>query len=414
MRCFVCGCLLPLLLMPSPALSMDNWPDFRGPEGNGHSVTTGLPLDWSETEHVAWKVAIGDRGWSSPVVWGDQVWLTTATVDGHTLRAVAVDKTNGRVLHNVTVFEVEQPQAIDPINSYASPSPVIETGRVFVHFGTYGTACLDTNLGKVLWSRRDFPVDHQKGPGSSPVLWEDLLIFQGDGNDVQYMVALNKFDGSTVWKTDRSVDLSRRDPDFRKSFSTPLVLPYAGQTEIISTAAGGVFAYEARSGRELWRVQYAGHTNISRPVAGETMVYINTGYPKAELWGVRLGGRGDVTATHVAWKVTRNVPIKPSIVLVDGLLYLVSDTGGVVTCLEAESGTTVWQQRLGGNYAASPLFAAGRIYFFSEEGKTTVIKPGRVWQELAENQLSEGFLASPAVAGQSLLLRSRTHLYRID
>ncbi len=417
MRYVVCGCLLPLLLavISSPAPSMENWPDFRGPAGNGHSAAEGLPLNWSEQEHIAWKVAIPDCGWSSPVAWGEQVWLTTATSDGRRLRALAVDRASGDMLHDITVFAVDDPQSIDPVNSYASPSPVIEAGRVFVHYGTYGTACLDTDSGKVLWSRQDFPVDHQKGPGSSPVLCGDLLIFQCDGNDVQYMVALNKRDGSLAWKTDRSVDLSRRDPDFRKSFSTPFVLRYGDQDQIISTAAGGVYAYEALSGNELWQVQYAGHTNISRPVAGTETVFINTGYPKPELWCVRLGGRGDVTATHVAWKVTRNVPIKSSPVLVDDLLYQVSDAGGIVTCLEAQTGTTVWQRRLGGNHAASPLFADGRIYLSSEDGKTTVIKPGRVWRELAKNQLSDGlFWASPAVADRSLLLRSRTHLYRID
>jgi outer membrane protein assembly factor BamB len=368
----VSSCLL-LLVLASAARTAENWPDFRGPLGDGHGIAEGLPLTWSETEHIAWKVTVPDRGWSSPVVWGKQIWMTTATPDGHTLRAVAADRDHGTIIHDISVFEVERPQPIDPINSYASPSPVIEKGRVYVHFGTYGTACLDTRSGSVLWSRRDFPVDHQKGPGSSPVLCKDLLIFQCDGNDVQYMVALNTNDGSVAWKTKRSVGLSQRAPDFRKSFSTPLVLHERGQEQIVSTAAGGVYGYEARTGRELWRVQYAGHTNIARPVAGGHMVFINTGYPKPELWGVRLGGAGDVTATHVAWTATRNVPIKSSPVLVDDLLYQVSDSGGIVTCLEAETGETVWQHRLGGNYAASPLVADGRIYFFSEEGKTTVI-----------------------------------------
>ncbi len=408
------GCLLRWFLVVALIGTPDAWPDFRGPDGQGHSTASGLPLTWSEISHVAWKIAVPDRGWSSPVVWGEQVWLTTATPDGHHLRALAFDISTGKLLHDIPVFQVEQPQPIDPTNSYASPSPVIEAGRVYVHYGTYGTACLETRTGRVVWSRSDFPVDHQKGPGSSPVLAGNLLVFQCDGNDVQYVVALNKMDGSVVWKTDRSIDLGRRDPDFRKSFSTPLVITRGSQMEVISTAAGGAYAYDAGSGRELWHVRYAGHTNISRPVANEQMVFINTGYPKPELWGVRLGGQGDVSTTHVVWKVTRNVPIKPSVLLVGELLYQISDTGGIVTCLEADTGNVVWRHRLGGNYAASPLLADNRIYFFSEEGVATVIRPGRVWHELAENKLSEGFWASPAIACQSLLLRSRNHLYRID
>lgn len=406
--------LLLILILALPVGAAENWPDFRGPAGDGHSHTSGLPVTWSETENVTWKTAIPGRGWSSPVVWGDRVWMTTATADGGELFALAVDKRTGKVLHHAKVFDVQQPQEIDPLNSYASPSPVIESGRVWVHFGTYGTACLDTATAEVLWKRRDFQVDHQKGPGSSPVLYGDLLIFQCDGNDVQYMVALDKTSGKTVWKTARSVDLSRRDPDYRKSFSTPFVLQHHGKVQLVSTAAGAVFAYDPRSGRELWRVRYGGHTNVSRPVAGHGMVLINTGFPRPELWAVRLGGSGDVTPTHVAWKVTRGVSTKPSVILADDLVYMVSDKGGVVTCLEAKTGQTVWQKRLGGNYSASGLLAGGRLYFFSQEGATTVIEPGRVYRELAVNRLDEGFMASPAGCGTSLYLRTRTHLYRID
>ena len=409
-----CCLLLLFLIMTDSASSSVNWPDFRGPTGDGHSTATHLPLAWSETQHIAWKAAIPGRGWSSPVICADQVWLTTATTDGRQLRAVAVDKTDGQIDHEIEVFHVDRPQEIDPLNSYASPSPVIEAGRAYVHFGTYGTACLETTSGRIVWSRRDFPVDHQKGPGSSPILCGDLLVFTRDGNDIQSIVALDKTTGRTVWETNRSVDLSQRAPDFRKSFSTPFSLRYGGETQIVSTAAGGVFAYDVPAGQELWRVRYAGHTNVSRPLAGRGMVFINTGYPKPELWAVRLGGCGDVTSTHVSWKMTRNVPIKPSILLVEDLLYMVTDSGGIVTCLEAESGATVWQQRLGGNYAASPLYAAGNLYLFSEEGRTIVIRPGRTWQKLAENQLNGGFLASPAVSGHSLFVRTRTHLYRID
>ena len=408
-------CCCPVLPLVAACLlaadATENWPDFRGSTGDGQSQEADLPLRWSETENVVWKTAIPDRGWSSPVIWGDQVWMTTATRDGRKMFAIAVNKRSGRIEHHVQVFENEETQPIDPLNSYASPSPVIESGRVYVHFGTYGTACLDTASGDVIWRRRDLKVDHQKGPGSSPVLGGDRLVLSCDGNDVQDLIALDKSNGRTVWKTARSIDLSGRSPDYRKSFSTPLVLP--SNDTIVSVAAGGAYAHDARTGREQWQVRYGGHTNVSRPVSGLGMVFINTGYPVPALWGVRLGGSGDVTQTQVVWKVTQSVPIKPSILLADDRLYMVSDTGGVLTCLEARTGKTVWRERLGGNYSASPLLAGNRIYFFSQEGITTVLKRGQDYQVLATNRLDGCFMASPAVSGRSLYLRTEGHLYRI-
>jgi outer membrane protein assembly factor BamB len=391
-----------------------SWPDFRGPRGDGHSEATGLPWRWSEQQNVAWKTPLPGRGWSSPVVWGDQVWMTTATEDGHRLSVLAVDLHTGHLIRELDLFDVPAPEPIDTTNSYASPSPVIEAGRVYVHFGTYGTACIATDTGKIVWARRDFPVDHQKGPGSSPVLFENLLIFQCDGNDVQYLVALEKTTGDIVWRTDRSVDLSARDPDYRKSFSTPLLLEHDGQPQLVSTAAGAVFAYDPRTGRELWRVRYGGHTNVARPVTDGRIVVINTGYARPQLWAVRLGGSGDITDSHVVWRATRSVPTKPSPLLIEGRLYLVTDLGGILSCLDAATGAELASRRLGGNFAASPLYADGRLYLCNEEGRTIVVAPDDELSVLADNRLDDGFLASPAVAGRSLLLRGKRYLYRID
>jgi outer membrane protein assembly factor BamB len=426
-----------LAIIASAGEPIASWPDFRGPRGDGHSEATGLPWQWSEQQNVAWKTPLPGRGWSSPVVWGDQVWMTTATEDGHRLSVLAVDLHTGRLIRELDLFDVAAPEPIDTTNSYASPSPVIEAGRVYVHFGTYGTACIATDTGKIVWARRDFPVDHQKGPGSSPVLFEDLLIFQCDGNDVQYIVALEKTTGDIVWRTDRSVDLSARDPDYRKSFSTPLLLGgekgdgpllperpegcYAQKgsvpffsAQLISTAAGAVFAYDPRTGRELWRVRYSGHTNVARPVTDGRIVVINTGYARPQLWTVRLGGSGDITDSHVVWRATRSVPTKPSPLLIEGRLYLVTDLGGILSCLDAATGTELASRRLGGNFAASPLYADGRLYLCNEEGRTVVVAPDDELTVLADNRLDDGFLASPAVAGRSLLLRGKRYLYRID
>jgi outer membrane protein assembly factor BamB len=405
-----------------PLGAAEHWPDLRGPRGDGHSGAASLPLTWSETQNVRWKVPIHGRGWSSPVVWGDQVWLTTATPDGRRMFAVCVDRSTGRTLLDREVFTNADPEDLDlgrEGNTYASPSPVIEAGRVYVHFGTYGTACLDTRTFRTLWQRRDMNCRHMVGPGSSPVLFRDRLILTLDGSDTQYLAALDTRTGKTVWKTQRTADRTQVDPADNtplesqlKAFSTPLVTEWQGKPLLISTGAKASYGYDPVTGRELWKVSYRGFSNASRPVAGHGMAFINTGYHRAELWAVRLGGSGDVTSSHVAWKYARNVPLNPSPLLVDDLLYLQSGSG-ILTCLEASTGAEVWKERLPGTYTASPLYAAGRLYFFGEDGRCLVLRPGRHFLKVAENRLGEGFMACPAVAGSALILRSKTHLYCI-
>ncbi len=400
-------------LLASQLSAADNWPDFRGPLGDGHAQAESLPLRWSETENVKWKTTIPGAGWSSPVVWGAQVWLTTAADDGTQLFAVCVDRETGDITHNVTVFDVDEPEQINPINTYASPSPVIEEGRVYVHFGTYGTACVDTSSGKVLWTRRDLKLNHKEGPGSSPILAGDMLVVHCDGLDVQYIIGLNKHTGETAWKTDRSIDLTPHIDDFRKAYSTPLLTEVNGNPQLISTAAHCAYGYDPATGRELWRVPYNGFSNVSRPVVGQGAMFLNTGYIRAQLWAVPLGQSGQIDDSRVMWKFTRTVPTKPSILLVNGLMYMVFDKGGVLTCLDSKTGEEVWTHRLGGSYSASPIYAAARIYFFDEDGQATVIAPGREYTELAINKLDEGCMASPAVAGESIILRTKHCLYRI-
>ena len=400
-----------LLFGSSLALAQDNWPDFRGPLGNGHAISANLPLTWSERENIAWKTPIPGLGWSTPVIWDDQIWLTMATDEGKQLHAVCVDRLAGKVVRQIKVFDVAEPEPINALNSYASPSPLIEAGRVYVYFGTYGIACLDTASGEILWSRRDLKLDHKEGPGSSPVLWEDLVIFHCDGQDVQYVIALDKKSGDTAWKANRSVDLSAQRPDFRKAYATPLVAKVEGKPQLISPGAHAAVAYDPQTGRELWTVEYNGFSNIARPLVGHGLVFLNTGYMKPQMLAVRIGGAGNITDSHVAWKHESGVSNKPSPLLVDDLLYFVSDKGGVVTCLEAKAGTLVWNKRLGGNFSASPIYASGRIYFCDQDGKTFVFKPGREYRELAVNELEDGLMASPAGARDSLYLRTKTHLY---
>jgi len=396
----------------SPTLAGDSWPEFRGPGGQGHSDATGVPLQWSEDQNVTWKTAIPGEGWSSPVVLGRQIWMTTAEEEGKSLRALCVDLNSGELLHNIELFRVAELAPKHATNSYASPTPVIEPGRVYVHFGTYGTACIDTRTGKPLWKTTELQLDHEVGPGSSPTLYGDLLVINCDGYDVRYVAALHKQTGELAWKKDRPGPLNATK-SINKAFSTPLYVQIDGQVQAISPSAQQVVSYNPVTGEEVWRVKYPGFSNVPRPVFGNGLVYVCTGYMTPEIWAIRPNGKGDITQTHVAWKVTKQVPAKPSPLLVGDELYMISDAG-IVTCLDARTGEEIWKERFGGNYSASPVFVDGRIYFFGEDGRSVVIAPGRKYEPLATNQLGGRFMASPAIVGKAFILRTHSHLYRIE
>jgi len=289
---------------------------------------------------------------------------------------------------------------------------LIEAGRIYVHFGTFGTACLDTKTGQVLWQRRDLNCNHDEGPGSSPVLFGDLIIITLDGSDVQYLAALNKYTGETVWRTDRSTKWPK-EKDIRVAFGTPLIVDLNGKPQLITTGAKAAIAYDPNTGEELWKVRYLGWSNSSRPITEEGLVFINTGFMIPQLWAVRLDGRGDISDSHIAWKCEKDVPKMSSPLVHAGLIYMVSDDG-VLSCLEAGTGKLLCRERIGGKYMSSPVYAGGRIYFSNYNGKTTIIKPGRTFELLAVNQLDDGFMASPAVVGSSLIMRSKNYLYRIE
>jgi outer membrane protein assembly factor BamB len=415
--------LLVLLLTSYPAMrGAENWPQFRGPDGNGHSDAHGLPLHWSETRNVVWKAPIHDRGWSSPVIYGKQIWLTSASKDSRELFVLCIDRDTGKIIRDWRLFDVAQPQFVHPFNTAASPTPVIEEGRVYVTFGSPGTACIDTKKFQVLWERRDVACNHFRGAGSSPILFQNLLLMHFDGSDHQFVMALDKQTGKTVWKTNRSIDFQdlnengkpAADGDLRKAFATPHVERINGRWEMISLGAKAAYSYDPFTGRELWRVEERGqHSASTRPVVGQGMIFYPTGFSAGQLFAVRTGGEGLITDTHLVWKVTRGVSNKPSILLVDGLIYMIGDTG-IASCIDAQTGEQVWQQRIGGEYSASPLYADGRLWFFSEDGKTTVLKPGRFFERVGENHLDEGSLASTAIAGKAFYLRTRTDLYRIQ
>jgi outer membrane protein assembly factor BamB len=400
---------LGLLFLWQPAVlaaQTAGWPEFRGPTGQGHSTERDVPLEWSESRNVLWKTPVQGRGWSSPVVERDRVWLTTAFSGrgGTSLRAVAFDVETGRELLNVEVFQLRNSDLLNFKNSHASPTPIVEGDRVFVHFGAAGTAALTTS-GEIVWKTR-LPYQSQHGNGGSPVLYKDLLIVSCDGSDEAYVIALDKATGKTRWKR------NRRFP-FDQAYSTPLVIRVGERDQVVSVGAYRAAAYDPATGEEIWRVSYEdGFSNVPRPVYGHGLVYIATGFQEPSLLAVRADGKGDVTKTHVAWRTRRGAPYTPSPLLVGSELYFINDLG-IASCLDAVTGTLHWQQRVGGNHSASPVFAGGRIYFLSEEGIATVIAPGKTFQKLATNQLDGVAFASLAVVDKSILLRTASHLYRL-
>ena len=431
-----CTFVSMLTFTNSNANAGDTWPQFRGPTGQGHSDSVGLPLTWSETENITWKVPIEGKGWSSPVVADGKIWLTTAietpvseeerekrlagdpfaknlALAGHlSLRVVCVELKTGKTLLDQELFSWDNPDPIHLTNSYASPTPIWEAGRLFCHFGNYGTACLDTNSGKVLWKTR-LSLQHNVGPGSSPVLAGKVLFLNCDGVDQQYVIALDKQTGSEMWKQDRP-PLEGTNGDLHKAFSTPLVVNVNGQTQIISTGARRVIAYEPVHGEMLWQVDYGqGFSNVPRPVYGNRFVYICTGFMDHQLWALRPEGTGNVTDTHVVWKQDKQIPAQSSPILIGQELYTVSGKG-ILTCFDALTGETVWRERIPGNYVASPTYVDGRLYFDSLEGVTTVISPGRKFSQLAVNELDGRIQASVAIIDHAMILRSETHLYRIE
>ena len=420
-------CLI-ILLIPFPASrAQAPWPQFRGPWGNGLATLSGteplgLPIRWSEKENIRWKTPIPYRGWSTPVVMDGQVWLTTATLDGHDFFVLCVDRDSGQIRVQEKLFHADHPEPLgNPLNCYASPSPVVEPGRVYVHFGSYGTAALNTKTGEVLWKRSDLPCRHYRGPGSSLLLFENLLILTMDGVDIQYLVALDKETGRTVWKTDRTAqwdDLNadgkpKDEGDLRKAYSTPLVATVGGNTQVLSVGAKALYGYDPMSGRELWKIPTPAFSGAASPVYGQGIAYMITGFGKTELLAIRLDSRADVTDANIAWRTARMVPQTPSPVLVDDLFFMINDAG-VVTCLEADSGKQVWRERLEGDFAASLLYADGHVYCFSREGVATVLKAARNYEVVATNVLDSGFMASPAVSGRTLFLRTKESLYRIE
>ena len=413
-----CCCVLALSLSPVCAIAAD-WPQFRGPTGQGHSDATGVPVRWGAGRNVAWKVPVPGRGWSSPVLARGRLYLTTAVggeggkggEGGLSLRAMCLDAADGKIVWGVEVFRVDAARAgaIHQKNSPASSTPLVSGDALYVHFGHMGTAALDRS-GKVRWRQTEIQYPPVHGNGSSPVLADRLLVFTCDGASDPFLAAVDAGTGAVRWKTPR--DTHARSTF---SFATPLLIEVDGKKQLISPASGFVGGYDPATGREIWRVRYGqGYSVVPRPVYAHGLLYVSSGFEKAVLYAIRpAGASGDVTDTHVAWRITRGAPLTPSPLVVGDELYFVSDAG-IATCADAKTGAVHWSERLEGNYSASPVAAEGRVYFQSESGVASVVKAGKTFQPLAENDLGERSLASYAVGDGALFIRTERHLWRID
>jgi hypothetical protein len=403
---------LTLLLALSNLHANGDWPSFRGPTGQGLSTATNVPVRWSATDNVDWKSSIPGSGWSSPILAGNRLFLTTALEDGNalSLQALCLDSESGDILWNREVFH--HPRADLPRthskNSQASPTPLVQGNRLFVHFGHLGTAALDLS-GTVLWRQTEINYSPVHGNGGSPALIDDLLVFSADGGSDPFLVALAADDGSIRWRTPRNTHARSKF-----SFSTPLVIQMDDATRIISPTSGFVGAYAPEDGREVWRYRYdQGYSVIPRPVFAHGLLFVSSGYDRASVHAIRAGqARGDITETHLAWQTSRGAPNTPSMLVIGDEIYFVSD-GGIATCADARTGRMYWNERLGGDFSASPIHAEGRVYFQNESGVGFVVKAARDFEVLAENDLKERTLASLAVTDGALFIRSASHLWRI-
>lgn len=394
---------------------MINWTFYRGSNLNAVSTNKNMPHIWSEQENITWKVSVHGSGSSSPVVFGDQIWITTADSAGKQLYAMCISYKTGQIVHDIKVFEPDSVVPIHRLNTHATPTPAIEEGYVYVHFGSMGTACLETGSGKVVWRREDLKCEHVQGPASSPVIYKELLILHYEGVDIQYLVALDKKTGRTVWKSVRPQELYVDQPPIaRKAYITPIIINVDGRDLLISNGSEVCIAYDPLTGEEIWRMRYISDSTIAMPMYSNGYVIFTTGLlDPIRMLAIRPTGKGDITNTALVWEVKTNVPQINSPFVKDGLIYMIHERG-TASCLDAESGKVIYTGKLSGEFYASPVCADNKIYYFSKKGIVYVVREGREFKLIAENKLDGEIMATPAVTGSSLLIRTNKALYRIE
>ncbi|MDO5579720.1 MAG: PQQ-binding-like beta-propeller repeat protein [Planctomycetia bacterium] len=410
--------LVCCLFLLSPIHAAEPWPEYLGPQGLGHAVqleNKDIPLEWSESKNVLWKSSVPGKGWSSPVVGDNEIWFTSASEDGKKRFLLCYDLLTGKKTQDILLYNVEKVEKCHRTNSYASPTPVIDSERVYVHFGTIGTAAIDRKTGKKIWDRTDLRWEPIQGFGASPTLWKNLLILTCDGGDVQFLIAMDKDTGKTVWKTNRSVPFTDEKPVFRKGYCSSTVLNYEGVDYLVSSSSKAAYAYDPATGKELWRFIFPkfSETSTMRPRLWKNKIIVNSGFPKATLYALDITKRGEIDSKDFYWQNGQNFHPVPVPVLVDGYLYG-TDGKGIVFCVSAENGKTVWRKRVGGEFWTSTIYQNGRIYVFDTESKTYVIAADpKECRILATNTLADGCMATPAFLGDSVIIRTKTALYRI-
>jgi outer membrane protein assembly factor BamB len=417
----VCFLFVALLFGLQNAGGQDeNWTHFRGSKLNGIAANEKIPLKWDDST-IKWKTTIHDKGYSSPVVFGNQVWVTTATTDGKELYAVCLDYQTGKIIYDIRVFTPEEVEGKHSLNTYASPTPCIEKNFVYVHYGSLGTACINTSNGSIVWKRTDFKCKHVQGPASSPILYKNLLILHFEGTDVRYIVALDKSNGNIIWKTDRPAEPYAPLPEIgRKAYITPIIINVKGRDMLISNGSAVCIAYDPDNGKEIWRVVDGAESTIAMPVTEKGILYWYTGFTEnsngkfTEFIAVNPDGKGDITGTNILWKkkeeLSRNQCLTP--VIKDGLIYTVN-TRNTMMCIDAATGKEVWSTHVTSNYDASPLFIDGNIWFFSVKGEVLTLKAGRKYDVVAKSQMDSGIWATPAILRNSVILRTQKYLCRI-
>lgn len=418
MRLPAISCLAVSLLAAftfSSCKRAETWPEFRGTK-QGHSDAKGVPVEWSETKHVKWKTELPGEGWSSPVTDGKKIWMTAAMEEGKSLRALCADFETGKLLMNIEVFRNEVVPPKHKRNSYASPTPILDGKRIFIDFGPMGIACLSTQDGSKMWESRELQCDLQNGPGGCSALHEGKLLVACDGIDVQYGAALEASSGKLLWKVNRSGSerLQKKPADMRKAYGTPVVFNIEGRAQALTCGAERLYAQDPATGEELWFCDYPGFSNVPMPVFDGKQIYVCTGFGKPQLWAIKASGlKGDVSATHVAWKQNKGAPDQSTPVVVGDRLYMVT-SGGIASCINTVTGDIVWSERIGPDFAASPLSIDGKLYFVDAAGKQKVIATSDTFTELGKSELPGGCMATPAVMGKSLLIRTKLALYRLE
>ena len=421
---------IPLLILltaaaaflAAPEATAENWPGFRGPTGQGISSEKGLPLEWDKQMNVAWKVPMTGEGDSSPIVWEKHVFVTAARDNGTSCRVLAFDRDTGKPLWDVEVFKQNTPRKQDR-NSLATPTPVTDGQRVYAFFGGGGAAAVDFN-GQVVWTNTDNHFYSQHGLGASPILFKDLLLMPWDhsikqGPDLK-IGWQTPWDKSYVWALDKNTGKERYKAmrgSSRIGHMTPRIVNVDGKPQLVSAGGDVIAGYDPDTGERIWWVRSGGEGVTPSPIFGDGVAYTSSGFPTNEPYAAirafRLGGKGEVTKQNLIWEQKRAVPMIPSLLLADGILYSVSEKG-ILQTLEPSTGEVIYTQRLEGTYSASPVHADGRIYLLNDNGNTTVIQPGREYKELAHNELGEPTQASFAVSAGKLFLRTKKNLYCIS